>query len=218
MRVKPIWLAACLIAIQSSFSGWAETLDVDYASFFSHVKKLDKEDTNKLRFAFGFMHIHKNELCDIKQAKIVTQKQTLPLTIENRTRFTVPTDKVLKMAKAKISIELNDNANQCDMSVQLETHPEYLTTKYTYVELRDLLKQYQSFFSNMGGFLSFMMPSAEGLVMHFNKNLVLPNNLPNVSNVDNTVSLDKKWFDSQNAETELELPQVPKRITALTVK
>jgi hypothetical protein len=30
----------------------AETLEVEYSSFYSHVKKLDEPETNALRFAF----------------------------------------------------------------------------------------------------------------------------------------------------------------------
>ena len=101
---------------------------------------------NQLRFAFGFKHIAKGRLCNIESAKIVTQKQTQPLKVENGTRFTVPTDKVLKMAKAIVEIDLNDRANQCDMSVQLETLPEYLKTSYSHKELQTLLTQYQAFF------------------------------------------------------------------------
>ena len=79
----------------------ADTLEVEYASFYSHVKKLDDPETNALRFAFGFQHIVDKRLCHINSAQITTQKQTLPLIVENNRRFTVPTDKILKMAKAK---------------------------------------------------------------------------------------------------------------------
>ena len=52
----------------------ADTLEVQYSSFYSHVKKLDEPDTNALRFAFGFQHIAENRLCHIIRADIVTQK------------------------------------------------------------------------------------------------------------------------------------------------
>ncbi|MFT6990518.1 MAG: hypothetical protein ACJASL_002496, partial [Paraglaciecola sp.] len=67
----------------------AETLEVEYKSFYSHVKKLDDPATNALRFAFGFVHIAEKRLCHISSAQIITQKQTLPLTVENNNRFTV---------------------------------------------------------------------------------------------------------------------------------
>lgn len=150
-----------------SVNAVADTLEVEYASFYSHVKKLDDPETNALRFAFGFQHIAHKRLCHISSAQITTQKQTLPLIVENNSRFTVPTDKILKMAKAKVVIELEDQANQCDMSVQLETLPSFLKIQYSHDELLLLFKQYQAFFDEMGGFLSFMMPSPQGLVLQF---------------------------------------------------
>jgi hypothetical protein len=193
----------------------AETLEVEYSSFYSHVKKLDDPETNALRFAFGFQHIAKLRLCRISSAKIVTQKQTMPLTVENNNRFTVPTDKILKMAKAKVVIELDDQANQCDMSVQLETLPSFLKTQYTQEELLLLFHQYQAFFDEMGGFLSFMMPSAEGLLFHFDEEVRSSETLKRLLNEKGELSLSKIWMMQHKI---LELPTKPLRITAIVEK
>jgi hypothetical protein len=195
----------------------AEELNVNYSSFYTHVKKIDKEETNKLRFAFGFKHIAHGRLCKIDDAKIVTQKQTLQLQVENTTRFTVPVDKVLKMAKAIVSIQLDDNANQCDMSVQLETLPKHLKKAYSHDELVSLLGQYQDFFSNMGSFMSFMMPSAEGLVFHFDKNETSFTGLEKRIDSSGNFTLDQAWFDKHQGQG-VKLPSTPIRITALVVK
>jgi hypothetical protein len=193
----------------------AETLEVEYSSFYSHVKKLDEPETNALRFAFGFQHITEKRLCHISSAKIVTQKQTLELTVEDNERFTVPTDKILKMAKAQVVIELDDQANRCDMSVQLETLPSYLKTQYSHDELFMLFEQYQAFFDEMGGFLSFMMPSAEGLLFHFDEGTTLPEILQPLINKEGTIALSKIWLVNSKG---LELPQKPLRITSIVEK
>ena len=190
----------------------ADTLDVKYSSFYSHVKKLDNPDTNSLRFAFGFLHIAEKRLCHIISAHIITQKQTLPLTVENNERFTVPTDKVLKMAKAQVVIELDDQANRCDMSVQLETLPSVLKTQYTHNELLLLFNQYQAFFDEMGGFLSFLMPSAEGLSFHFDEEIHLSESLQPLMSKEGTIDLSKAWLMGLDG---LELPHKPLRITAI---
>jgi hypothetical protein len=190
----------------------AETLDVEYSSFYSHVKKLDDPNTDALRFAFGFMHIADKRLCHISGAQIKTQKQTLALTIENNNRFTVPTDKILKMARAKVIIELDDQANQCDMSVQLETLPSFLKTQYNHDELLLLFKQYEAFFDEMGGFLSFMMPAPEGLLFHFEEDVKLPEELQNLVDKKGALTLNKTWFMQQKG---LFLPNKPLRITAI---
>jgi hypothetical protein len=193
----------------------AETLEVEYKSFYSHVKKLDDPATNALRFAFGFVHIAEKRLCHISSAQIITQKQTLPLTVENNNRFTVPTDKILKMARANVVIELDDQANQCDMSVQLETLPSYLKTQYTHDELLLLFNQYQAFFDEMGGFLSFMMPSAEGLLFHFDDDVSLPESLNVLLDKNGVLALSSAWLMQHK---NLELPNKPIRITAIVQK
>ena len=193
----------------------AETLEVEYSSFYSHVKKLDNPETDALRFSFGFLHIAKGRLCYISSAQIVTQKQTLILTVENKNRFTVPTDKILKMAKAKVVIELDDQANQCDMSVQLETLPSFLKTQYSRDELLLLFNQYQEFFDKMGSFLSFMMPSAKGLLFHFDTDVNFPNDLQSLLDGKGGIALTENWLAQQKS---LELPNKPLRITAIIEK
>lgn len=193
----------------------AETLEVEYSSFYSHVKKLDDPSTDALRFAFGFQHIAEQRLCHISSAQIMTQKQTIPLTVENNYRFTVPTDKILKIAKAMVVIDLDDQANQCDMSVQLETLPSFLKTQYSHDELILLFKQYQAFFDEMGGILSFMMPSAEGLLFHFKPEQQIPKSLQALVDKDGAIPLSKKWLIQSKG---LELPFKPLRITAIVKK
>jgi hypothetical protein len=193
----------------------ADTLKVEYSSFYSHVKKLDDPSTDALRFAFGFMHIAQQRLCHISSAQIITQKQTLPLTVENNSRFTVPTDKILKMAKAVVVIELDDQANQCDMSVQLETLPSLLKTQYSHDELLLLFNQYQAFFEEMGGFLSFMMPSVDGLLFYFNAEVRLPKDIQALADKKGVVALSKTWLIQNKG---LELPNKPLRITAIVEK
>jgi hypothetical protein len=193
----------------------AETLEVEYSSFYSHVKKLSDPETDVLRFAFGFQHITEKRLCPISSAKIVTQKQTLELTVENNERFTVPTDKILKIAKAQVVIELDDQANRCDMSVQLETVPSYLKTQYSHGELLLLFEQYQAFFDEMGGLLSFMMPSATGLLFHFDEKVTLPERFQPLMNKDGAIALSKIWLVQGKG---LKLPHKPLRITTIVKK
>lgn len=199
------------------FSSYAATeiLEVEYSSFYSHVKKLDDPDTEALRFAFGFQHITEQRLCRINSAKIITQKVTQPLNVEKNNRFTVPTDKILKMAKAMVIIELGDQANRCDMSVQLETLPRYLNAQYSGDELLFLFNQYQAFFDKMGGFLSFMMPSPIGLLLHFDTAADFPKDLHSLLGEDGKIFLNHTWLMQQNG---LVLPEKPLRITAIIKK
>ena len=189
----------------------SETLVLEYASFYSHVKKIDKEDTSALQFAFGFLNIRNKSLCNIKNAFINTQKKDIPLDVSEENRFTVPNEKALKMAKANVIVELEQPANICDMSVQLETKPEYLEKQYTQAQLVLLHNQYQEFFDNMGGFMSFLMPGTQGLVFHFDQAQSAQDLPVDVQVIDNKIQVSETVID--NTET-LTFNTAPMRITA----
>lgn len=212
--MKKALLAASFLCL-NMFQVSAETIQVEYSRFYSHVKKLDGEDTQALQFAFGFVRAGEGYLCGINDAKIITEKQVMPLTISPENRFTVPDDKILKMAEAVVEIDLAEAANLCDMSVQLETKPAYLSKTYTKEELVFLLEQYKSFFNAMGSFLSFMMPTVDGLNIQFaDDNISMPlKDAPSINM--GIVTLPADWIEQSKGLT---LPDVPLRITAKAVR
>ncbi|MFT4939950.1 MAG: hypothetical protein ACI88A_003000 [Paraglaciecola sp.] len=212
IRVKYLLGTVLLFAY---FTSHAETLVVPYSSFYSHTKKIDAKETNALQFSFGFKQVQSTELCTINSAYIHTQKQDLPLTLINQQRFTVPTDKILRMARAEIVLELQQAANRCDMSVQLETKAEYLKRTYSKQELQMLLEQYQAFFSGMGSFLSFMMPDVQGLNLHFPEETQLLS-LPEDLKLENeTLALNADWITNNKG---LQLDITPLRVTAMVIE
>lgn len=200
------------ISICSVASTLAETLSVEYKSFYSHVKQLDKDELDALQFAFGFIDVRTKSLCKINEARISTDKKQIPLEVSAENRFTIPSEKALRLANAIVIVDLELAANLCDMSVQLETKPEYLKQAYTQQDLLTLNSQYEIFFDNMGGFMSFMMPDVEGIKLVFsdNANHTLENGLM----INNGV-LTLKTQELEQLKT-LSLPNKPLRITAVT--
>jgi hypothetical protein len=211
IRAALFFASSLFIGVGSS-SVAAETIDVEYSRFYSHVKKLDNEDTQALQFAFGFVRVGEGRLCEVNGASIVTDKKTMPLEVSGEGRFTVPTEKALKLANALVRIDLNERANVCDMSVQLETKPEYLKQYYTKDDLTFLYGQYEAFFNEMGSFLSFMMPSVKGLMIQFDdKNLDFIT--PQGVQINNGVlHLEQDWINDAKGLT---LPRAPLRVTAM---
>lgn len=193
-------------------STMAHNLTVEYSSFYSHLRKIDSDDTPALQFAFGFKQVGKSTLCQINSARIVTQKVELPIEITTENRFLLPTEKALKQARAVVEIDLSQPSNKCDMSVQLETKPEYLKLQYTAAEIQVVFEQYQTFFDDMGSFLSFLMPDVEGLHFHFNDKLDGQNSTGIVIK-DNHAYINEQWIAQGNS---LSFEQVPVRITAVT--
>lgn len=208
--MKRTLVALSLLA--SAFNVGAEQIEVEYKRFYSHINKLGDENTSALQFAFGFIRVGTSNLCPINQATIVTQKQDIPLTISPEQRFLVPKERALKLADAAIVIDLGDAANVCDMSVQIETTAEHLKTEYSAEELGFIKQQYEAFFNEMGGFLSFMMPSVKGLTFRFSDD-ELDAPVPGAPSITNgMLMLDNEWLEQGKS---LKLPQAPLRITAL---
>ena len=193
----------------------AEPIDVEYKSFYSHIRKLEQEDTQGLQFAFGFMHIDTGKLCGINDATIVTPKQSIPLDVTAEQRFTVPSEKALKLADAIVRVDLTEPSNKCDMSVQLETKPSWLKQNYTSDDLRAIYDQYSAFFNEMGSFLSFLMPSVKGLMIHFEDKQLTQQVGQNAFIRQGVLILDD---DALASLKTLSLPVSPQRITALATR
>lgn len=212
-RISILLLLGSLWAGQTQASAAAEAeLSIDYSRFYSHIRKLSGEDTQALQFAFGFVHVQSGQLCHISNARIVTPKQTMPVTISAEQRFTLPSEKALQLADAVVQLSLAEPANQCDMSVQLETKAAYLKQAYSSEELSVLVEQYSAFFNEMGSFLSFMMPSVKGLTFQFaDDNLTVP--LKHGLMIQGgMLQLPTTWLSQQKSLT---LPATPVRITAI---
>lgn len=203
-----IWLLAVLILPTSLL---AHPLVVEYSSFYSHLRKLDDKQTDALQFAFGFKKVQSTALCHIESAYIHTQKQNLDIQVTQEQRFTLPTDKVLKMARAEVVLALQEQPNQCDMSVQLETKPDWLKTRYQATELAKLFTQYETFFDDMGSFLAFLMPTVSGLTIHFSDPQFSAELDHGLQVKQGKLTLSKEWLANNYGLT---LPVIPLRITA----
>jgi hypothetical protein len=205
---------ASLVILAFSFinSSVADEVEVRYKTFYGHIKKLDNEDTQALQFAFGFTHVQSGKLCTINSARISTQKQQLPLTISSEQRFTIQSEKALSLANAFVVIDFKEPSNQCDISVQLETKPEYLKKDYTFAELQFLYQQYEAFFNEMGSFLSFMMPNVTGLMFQFSDKNLTESTKTGEQISQGTLMLNDEWF---TRERGIKLQTKPLRITAI---
>ena len=211
-------LASCVIVASVVFSGSvrADSIEIPYKNLYSHLNKIHKADTELLQFSFGFLKVpEKQHLCHIAAAHIHTDKQDIPVNVTDESRFTVPFEKALKLADALVRIEVREPSNQCDMSVQLETVPSALQTRYSQAELQALVAQYKNFFNEMGGFMSFMMPQVTGLQIQFADASLSQPVLDDVSIIMGILRLPSGTIADINT---LQLPVKPLRITALTSK
>lgn len=208
-------MIALILAFSLFQSALADETQVRYKTFYGHVNKLDNDDTKALQFAFGFAHVTTGKLCHIKSARISTEKVQIPLTISSEQRFTIQSERALNLANAFVIIDFIEPSNQCDISVQLETKSEYLKTEYTFAELKFLYQQYEAFFNEMGGFLSFMMPNVKGLVFQFSDKGLNESTKTGEQISEGMLMLNEEWFE-RNRGLKLQTP--PLRITAIATK
>ena len=212
----PILLLGAAVSLSNPLSAapTEEMLEVDYKTFYSHTRKLSGDGITALRFAFGFTNIHAdNALCHIENAYIHTQKVDIPLSVSDEQRFSIPTEKALRLADAKVMLALREQVNHCDINVQIETLPEYIKTMYTKAELSFILSQYMAFFDEMGGFMSFLMPQVSGLQLRFADDSLNADLGKNLQIVQGILRLSKSQI---SALESVNLPTEPLRITALT--
>ncbi|WP_416308503.1 DUF2987 domain-containing protein [Neptunicella sp. SCSIO 80796] len=209
MKYALVLLAFC------GFNTFAESLTVEYGTFYSHLRKIDDEDLNQLEFAFGFKQVGTSGLCQINSATIHTQKVDIPLEVTADRRFTLPTEKALKLANAQVEIDLVQPANQCDMSVQIQIKPELIKQTMTIAELSAFLHQFDIFFDDMGSFLSFLMPSADGILLEFAQNdidITLDNQpVSGLPMEKQQLILKREWLDGKQGE--IAFSPVPEKIT-----
>jgi hypothetical protein len=204
-----------VLLLSAPLSVQADEIQVAYKTFYSHIRKLNNDDTQALQFAFGFVHVRTGNLCGINAARISTEKQQIPLIVSAENRFTMPSERALGLADAMVIIDFVEPSNQCDVSVQLETKPEYLKRYYSFEDLVFIREQYEAFFNEMGSFLSFMMPTVNGLVFQFEDESYTSTLANGYDITQGTMTLDNAFFQT---EKPINLPIEPLRVTALATK
>lgn len=160
------WILLLIISFGNS-QLWAGELHLEYADFYSHLRKLNGEELQSLQFAFGFIHVQSKDLCQLSSVLIDTDKKDIDVSVQSNRRFVLPNEKALKMAKARLLVKLEEPQNQCDLSVLLEVKPELFAEPINSSQLLSYFHAFEAFFDKMGGFLSFMMPSPSGLQITF---------------------------------------------------
>lgn len=102
-------------------------LTIEYKTFYSHLRKIDIEDTPSLQFAFGFLHEQTKQSCEIDKALIHTQKVDIPLELNAMNRFSLPKERALKLADAEVTIHFTQpHQAACQLSVLLQANPLWL--------------------------------------------------------------------------------------------
>ncbi|MCY7293875.1 DUF2987 domain-containing protein [Alteromonas sp. a30] len=102
-------------------------LNLEYKTFYSHLRKIDIEDTPGLQFAFGFVNTESKVPCVMKNVTIHTPKIDIPVALDALNRFSLPKERALKLADAEVNVQFqNAGFEACQLSVLLEANPRWL--------------------------------------------------------------------------------------------
>ncbi len=178
----------------------ANVLKLEYKSFYSHLRQLNDEQLQTLEFAFGFAHVDSSELCRIDSGEIVTDKKTLPVTIGDDNRFTLPTERALKLANAQLHLQIQQRPNQCDLSVLVRVKPVLLEQGLKAADLPVYAQAFDAFFEEMGGLFSFLMPKPKGVQVFVRDSETLPASLQSYYQNNGSLVLPKDSFAKLNQD------------------
>ncbi|WP_404339804.1 DUF2987 domain-containing protein [Pseudoalteromonas mariniglutinosa] len=162
-----------LLAITTVFAApvYSKEFVVSYDGFYDRLKVVNKGDFQYAQVNFYVTDIATNDVCKIKTGKIVTEKQTFPLTYTERGQLLLPYDKQLDTDKAVIVIEPHNPVHDCQLKLQIEATQldDFALSKANlYIlnqEFADLLSDLSGFF--VGKLMWFLLPNQQGVILHF---------------------------------------------------
>ncbi|MBO1255058.1 DUF2987 domain-containing protein [Alteromonas sp. 5E99-2] len=206
-------LLVLILSLSFVLEAWGNTIETKYYDFHRHIQNLRHPDTSKLTYSFGFIHVDTQTLCQINEATLALKDQTIDLIVDTEYRFKMPSTDDSELANGKVVLDVIESPDACEMSVRLETKEEYLKVKYSKEDLNDIKRQYVAFFNEMGSFMSFGVPSVNGLMITFD-NKYLYHDFKGIGKIQNGFMIIENQMLS-DIDTII-FPEVPARITALT--
>ena len=84
-----LFLLFSALTSQTTIAG---ELRLDYSSFYSHLKKIDDDELQSLRFAFGFLNVQTKDLCTPETVLVHTNKKDITIEVNEHKRFELPTE------------------------------------------------------------------------------------------------------------------------------
>ncbi len=194
-------------------------IDVEYKVFYANVKRLKDESTEALQFRFRFNDEQTGKPCAFESLYIHTQKKDLPIVVGEDKYFSVPSEKALYWAGAKIRSHGHPADQVCSLASAIETKPQHLQVEYTPEKLHYLSVQYDNFFSTMGSMMAFLMPKNNGLRLQFNSEDIAlkayhqmksQSDVQGISYQQKQVIVEHLWL--QQLTTTVTLPSKPVKV------
>lgn len=167
-----------LLALSASFGAFAEPVVMSYDGFYDRMEVINEGDYQYARVGFYLKTFESAKECELADGKIMTEKQTYPLTYNERGQLFLPFDKELDTHKAVV-VATPKSASGCQLSMQIEAKmpQQPITAAQLYKvhqEFEELLPDLSGFF--VGKLMSFLLPDQQGIQLHFNT--AVPTDVP----------------------------------------
>ncbi|WP_462158215.1 DUF2987 domain-containing protein [Pseudoalteromonas sp. GB56] len=159
-----------LMALSLPLSVVAEPVVMSYDGFYDRMEVINDGEYQYARVGFYLKTFEGAKDCPLESGKIMTEKQTYPLTYNEHGQLFLPFDKELDTHKAVV-VATPKSAAGCQLSMQIEAKmpQQPITAAQLYKvhqEFEELLPDLSGFF--VGKLMSFLLPDQEGIQLHFN--------------------------------------------------
>ncbi|MCE9687367.1 DUF2987 domain-containing protein [Shewanella sp. AS16] len=140
---KPLLLSLLLL---SATAGAAE-VSLGYGDFYGRLKTVNKGHYQLVELAFS---VPKTAGCRLLGGNIATESVQYPLTYTEDQRLFIPFDDALKTERALVKLDIEGDAKDCGIAVQLRT--KQTQTDYSQAELIQIRQEMDNLLDAMQGF------------------------------------------------------------------
>ena len=144
-------LAVQLLAISLSYLiPWtceAGEISLRYEDFYSRLKVMHQQKYQLVDLSFS---VPPAKGCLLQRASIITESQSSPLSYTKNQRLFLPYDEQLKQQRALVNLNINGDAADCGLAVQVRAKSP--KQRYEETELNQLKREMNDFLAAMKGF------------------------------------------------------------------
>ncbi|WP_299495346.1 DUF2987 domain-containing protein [uncultured Shewanella sp.] len=138
-------LLSCLIFVQMSV--FAAPFSLEYQGFYQRLKKVNLGHFQLIEMAFL---VPNKTLCRIKSGNIATEKHIYPLTYNDDQQLYLPFDAQLKRDRALINMDIEGNARDCRIMMQIRGRQ--LKSSYKATEMKQIQNEMNRLLKSLQGF------------------------------------------------------------------
>lgn len=160
MQIVKLFLLTLFVT--AFFSKANNQLVLNYDGFFDRMDDLNEPQYQGIKLAF-YLVDRNNQPCEVDNAYLKTKLDEMEVYTLANGEVLLPFDEKLDQDKAAIIINIKGD-KACGLNMRLESN-QLLTIEMNTKELLDLKIKFSEALDDLGGMMSFMLPSVIGLTI-----------------------------------------------------